>query len=171
MQSFLISIFAIFVHLCHRKIIDQIMRIYRTEAAQSHTTPEHHIFTLPPLPLIKGEYDNTTKSITSFTAIAIVTITAPGIPKCITKKYRCILSFYSSKLCFSFKMIMKNSTIRHFHKKCQCMNTNTLWAHFASGEVYTTRLKLTSFWTSHSNFSFMWMFQIPTSELMGTLLT
>ena len=57
MLSFLTIVFAIFLCLCHRKMNhvalmapDEIQQVYRTEAAQPHTTPWQNIFNLPPFP-------------------------------------------------------------------------------------------------------------------------
>ena len=49
-----------------------MLQVYRIEVAQSHTTPEHDIFTLLSLQSRIDECENTAKFITLVSVIAIV---------------------------------------------------------------------------------------------------
>ena len=78
-------------HLSHRRIIctslmamEEIPKVYKTDAAaQPHTVPEHHIFTLPSLPPANDKHEGIVKCIMAVTITAIIVVTTIDILICI----------------------------------------------------------------------------------------
>ena len=88
--SFLTIIFPILLCPIHRIIfvaliaLDELTQVYKTDAAaQLCTTPEQHIFTLPPLLPLTDDYASTVKSIMSITITTIVMVATIDILICI----------------------------------------------------------------------------------------
>ena len=107
------QLFLLYFCLCHRRIINTplmalevIPQVYKTKAAAlPHTTPEHHIFTLPSLPPDKEKPEGILKSIIAVTITAIFMVTIIGIVTGIYRRFR-----YSSPLmwlCFLLYLVSK----------------------------------------------------------------
>ena len=151
------------------------MPVQRTEAADPHTTPQKHIFTLPSLSLETDKQSNTVKAITLLAYISIEIFIILGISICIWKKYRYNPSLM--RVCFPLysdsKCLWRTAYSNIFVQIVILHTTETLCAHFASVAIYPSRLRLGGYLNINyiqmlSSYKCFWYL---ISDWMGILLT
>ena len=140
MLRFFTVVFAI--HLCfgHRRIVhaslmvlEAIPQVYKTDAAaQIHTMPDQHIFTLLSLLPLMDEHESRVKSIMAITITAIVMITTISILICIWK--RCRYSSSLMRLCYPLYLVSRwlcgTLQINISVQVANLQTSKTIWAHF-----------------------------------------
>ena len=128
--------------------LDKILHICRKdEAAQPHTSPEQHIFTLPPLPSTTEEQKSTMESIVTITIIAVVTFTILAFSHASGKKCTYVPSLM--RLCFPLYPISRwlwwRAQVDIFVEAVHVHTSKTIWAHFASVTAYSTTLTVSGY--------------------------
>ena len=115
--------------------INLFIIIYYYVAAQSHTTAEQHIFTLPSL---MDGHEGRTQSSMAITRTSIVMLTIINIFICIRKKCRYSLSLEREcPIAPRLKMGIENSLSRLFGWNCQPTHFKKQFGHISNWWPYT----------------------------------